>query len=84
MLLHISSLVASTVLYHILRVDTFFEQLSSFNSDAAGNPKRVVKLSREQEDVLKEQTEVEQHLTDDEIKQYIKDVMEEIQRAPRK
>jgi hypothetical protein len=46
--------------------------------------KRVVKLSREQEDVLKEQTGVEQHLTDDEIKQYVKDVMEEIQRAPRK
>jgi hypothetical protein len=46
--------------------------------------KRVVKLSREQEEVLKEQTGVEQHLTDDEIKQYVKDVMEEIQKAPRK
>ena len=46
--------------------------------------KRVVKLSREQEDMLKEQTGVEQHLTDDEIKQYVKDVMEEIQKAPRK
>jgi hypothetical protein len=34
--------------------------------------------------VLKEQTGVEQHLTDDEIKQYVKDVMEEIQKAPRK
>jgi hypothetical protein len=30
--------------------------------------KRVVKLSREQEEVLKEQTVVEQHLADDEIK----------------
>lgn len=46
--------------------------------------KRVVKLSREQEEVLKEQTGVEQHLTDDEIKQYVKDVMEEIQKTPSK
>jgi N-acetylglutamate synthase/N-acetylornithine aminotransferase len=47
--------------------------------------KRVVKLSREQEEVLKEQTGVEQqHLTDDEITQYVKDVMKEIQRTPRK
>jgi hypothetical protein len=46
--------------------------------------KRVVKLSREQEEVLKEQMGVEQHLADDEIKQYVKDVMEEIQKAPRK
>jgi hypothetical protein len=45
----------------------------------------VVKLSREQEEVLKEQTGVEQqHLTDDEITQYVKDVMKEIQRTPRK
>ena len=46
--------------------------------------KLVVMLSREQEEVLKEQTVVEQHLTDDKIKQYVKDVMGEIQRAPRK
>jgi hypothetical protein len=47
--------------------------------------KRVIKLSREQEEVLKEQTGVEQqHLTDDEITQYVKDVMKEIQRTPRK
>ena len=46
--------------------------------------KRVVKLSREQEEVLKEQRGVEQHLTDDEITQYVKDVMKEIQRTPRK
>jgi Tfp pilus assembly PilM family ATPase len=46
--------------------------------------KRVAKLSREQEEVLKEQTGVEQHLTDDEITQYVKDVMKEIQRTPRK
>jgi hypothetical protein len=46
--------------------------------------KRVVKLSREQEEVLKEQTGVEQYLTDDEITQYVKDVMKEIQRTPRK
>jgi len=46
--------------------------------------KRVVKLSREQEEVLEEQTGVQQHLTDVEIKQYVKDVMEEIQKAPRK
>jgi N-acetylglutamate synthase/N-acetylornithine aminotransferase len=47
--------------------------------------KRVVKLSWEQEEVLKEQTGVEQqHLTDDEITQYVKDVMKEIQRTPRK
>ena len=46
--------------------------------------KRVVKLSREQEEVLKEQRGVEQHLTDDEITQYVKDVMKEIQWTPRK
>jgi hypothetical protein len=46
--------------------------------------KRVVKLSREQEEVLKEQTGVEHHLTNDKITHYVKDVMEEIQRTPRK
>jgi hypothetical protein len=47
--------------------------------------KQVVKLLRKQEEVSKEQTGVEQqHVTDDEIKQYVKDAMQEIQRAPRK
>jgi vacuolar-type H+-ATPase subunit I/STV1 len=47
--------------------------------------KQVVKLLRKHEEVSKEQTGVEkQHVTDDEIKQYVKDAMQEIQRAPRK
>jgi hypothetical protein len=39
---------------------------------------RVVKLTKEQEEFLKEQTGIEQHVSEEEMKQYVKDVMDSV------
>lgn len=43
--------------------------------------KRVLKLSMEQEEALKEQTGIEEHLSESEIQQYVSVAMEEIQKS---
>ena len=39
---------------------------------------RVVKLTKEQEELLKEQTGIEQHVSEEEMKDYVKEVMERV------
>ena len=46
--------------------------------------KRVVKVSKEQEALLKANTGVEQHLSDSEIQDYVKEVMDEVQKISKK
>ena len=43
--------------------------------------KKVARLSKEQEEILKEQTGVEQKVTEEEMKQYMEEVMREINKA---
>jgi hypothetical protein len=39
---------------------------------------RVVKLTKEQEELLQEQTGIEQHVSEEEMKDYVKEVMDRV------
>jgi hypothetical protein len=39
---------------------------------------RVVKLTKEQEELLKEQTGIEQRISEEEMKEYVKEVMDKM------
>jgi hypothetical protein len=42
---------------------------------------RVVKLTKEQEELLKEQTGIEQHVSEEEMKEYVNEVMDRVGRT---
>jgi hypothetical protein len=42
--------------------------------------KRVLKVTREQEEILREQTEVELSLSEDELKKYLEEVLQEVKK----
>jgi Tfp pilus assembly PilM family ATPase len=42
---------------------------------------RVVKLTKEQEELLKKQTGIEQHVSEEEMKEYVKEVMDKVRKS---
>jgi Tfp pilus assembly PilM family ATPase len=42
---------------------------------------RVVKLTKEQEELLKEQTGIEQRISEEEMKEYVKEVMDKVRKS---
>jgi Tfp pilus assembly PilM family ATPase len=42
---------------------------------------RVVKLTKEQQELLKEQTGIEQRISEEEMKEYVKEVMDKVRKS---